>query len=170
MSLDHSPAEIIAKYLTNNGLFSATTSADWALFISHLPEKPSRSAVLYDTAGTIDGRYMRDGEVQEHQGLNLQVRGMSSDNVLLEQKMKEAAEALAEVKNGNVTVDSTTYTISNVSRVSGMRSVGSLDSRRRNRWTTDFIVSIKPFYDAITLVDAFGGNILVDGDGNILVV
>ena len=139
--MNNTPSKILSTYLTDEGLFENDLSEDWALYISHLPDTPSKIAVLYDTPGSIDGRYMNTGETVEHYGMQIFIRGDDYQETF--SKLRVALEALELVENESVTVGANSYTIHAVSRTSSIISLGAEEgSKRRVSWTTNLMVSI----------------------------
>ena len=162
--MSHSPAEILAEYLTDQAIFSATLTDDWAIFISHLPESPSRAAVVYDTQGFLDGRYMDDGTVIEHQGVSLMVRGKDSDYALAQKKLDDAVTVIEQIKNVTVVIDGSSYIIDAVSKIAGSGSLGVPDSQRRPQWSTNHTLSIT-FTVALKYLELEHGGALLLEDG-----
>ena len=72
--MNHSPAEIMAKVLRDEGIFNAHDSAVWPLWISFLPDTKAQGAALYDTSPERDTRVLADGKSYWAWGLQLLVR------------------------------------------------------------------------------------------------
>ena len=141
--MNHSPAQVLGQYMIDQGLFGSDRSADWALFVGSLPDKPTRCACVYDTAGMQDGRSIRSGQLFEHPGCQLRGRGGSSDYELGFQKMNDAHEELSLAQNVWVYLDSSVYVIQNISATSTIIPLGmEPGSTRRMGWTCNFILTL----------------------------
>jgi len=140
--VNHSPAQILAKYLTDQSIFSATLSNDWALFVGHLPQKPSRAGALFDVPGSIDGRYMGTGEVKEHPGVSLQVRGKDSDYKVGKDKLDATLASIQALDSVSISIGGDSYLIENMSRIAAVSALGPLDSQRRATWVTSFRMEV----------------------------
>lgn len=129
--MNHSPAEIAAQYLTDKNVF-----ADWPLFISHMPAKPSRACVVYNTA------IVDDKHSTIKQGISIQIRGKRTDSDVLRLKLDEALTALNVAKHEAVYLDSSVYYISAV-LASGPVSLGVLDEKQREIWSMNLIMTVR---------------------------
>lgn len=69
--------EIVQKLLIDSGLVGDPESPDtpeWPLFVDAMPEDPDNCLVVDGQAGTIEGRFMVNGEVQGMQGVRIALR------------------------------------------------------------------------------------------------
>lgn len=126
------PSVIIRQILINEGLLS--TSGDWTVYNAFLPDKPQKSACIYDEDGKQDGRLMATGERIDHPAVQVRVRcqaymeGWEKANLI--------AEKLDQINRLEIAVpDDGTYLLQSVSRTgtvisAGMETIG--DERRFN--------------------------------------
>jgi hypothetical protein len=107
--MDHSPAQILAAHLIAAGLGTdPDNGGEWPCYIALLPDKPDNLLVIYDTAGTIDGRIMATGETVEHPGIQVLVRGKT--HPVAWAKVRAVKEALDAINRTTVTVTGPTDT------------------------------------------------------------
>ena len=144
-SLDHSPADIVRFLLIELGVGSEPVSdTAWPIFVSNTPDLPDNLITLIDTSGVIDGRIMRTGEVHEHYGLSVQVRG--TGHTVAWQKMNQVKTALDEsVLNSSVTIDNSNYMVHSVSRRSGPLALGREAETDRFLFTFNVIVALMQY-------------------------
>ena len=142
-NFDHSPAQVIQNYLIDEGLaFDPADEVDWAIYHGHRPPSPDNCVTLYDVAGTIDGRVMVGGEVQEHAGIQIAVR---SDNVAdAYLKCKNILINFdSEVNRTLVVIGSITYRIQSISRTTDVINAGREADSGCHLSTANAIVSLR---------------------------
>lgn len=134
MVVINSPAEILKELLLSN-------SDEWDSFISSMPDSPDNCVAIYDTAGTLDGRVMKTGEVDGHYGIQIKVRSLNYEDGW--QKLNEMVNNLdlATVPL-EIVVGETTYIIQNGSRTSPIVPIGN-DEKRRSLFTVNYLMAIK---------------------------
>lgn len=138
---NHPPSMIVSKYLTDQGIFSATLTDDWALFFSSLPDGPRNAGAFFDTQGIKDGRISETGENVIHEGLQLRVR--SKEVIGGWAKIKSAEVQLSKAKNVEIVIDSDTYILHNVSLVAPATQIGPVKGASRYmEWTSNFILTV----------------------------
>jgi len=137
-----SPAVLIASLLVQVGNLMSLPSSkeEWPMYVAHLPDLKANSGVIYDTAGLLDGRLMKTGEVIEHYGLEIHIRSNKYDTGF--SKINELANALDLVHNITVDVDSDLgFQIVSVNKMTPATYAG-LDEERRFNFTTNYCASI----------------------------
>ena len=72
-TLTHSPAQIIRKFLLDQGL--ASSSGDWQCFYGKEPNSPDNVLSTFGTAGKGFGSLMVSGELLGHEGVQIRIRG-----------------------------------------------------------------------------------------------
>lgn len=141
--LVHSPAAILRQLLID--LTQGTTPSDndsWPMHYSSEPDTPDNAITVYDTAGTPDGRTMIDGRVHEHSGAQVRVRAQSESVGFT--KAQAIATAMAEdVSYAGVIVESTSYKVDAISRISGPLSLGKEPGSKRNIFTINVTMAVK---------------------------
>lgn len=74
-----SPAKVIRAYLVANGLGvlpAAAGSPDWKVFVGKEPQDPDNIITVYNPAGLIELKNMRDGEQFVHHGVQFRFRNL----------------------------------------------------------------------------------------------
>jgi len=143
MSLDDPIADIVRKYLLDQNLGVADTSATWAIFSGLLPDLPDEAIACYDVGGRFDGRSMRTGEKFEHPGVQVTIRGFDYTTTLNKsnaicQSFDFQYGTVVEVSSGHI------YTLQNISRTSPLISLGiGEDDRRRYHFTINAVLTLK---------------------------
>lgn len=132
-----SPADIIYHYLI------AGLSSVGDLSVALLRDTPDDTVSIFDTAGRLDGRIMSTGEVVEHYGIQIQVRG--KDYLTTYERARGIAEFLDATKKEVVAIESDeAYTLWNVSRTGAIIPVGieTVDDRRRHLFTLNYVLTV----------------------------
>ena len=141
--LVHSPAEIIRNLLVNLGAGTLPSAGGvWPISTDQRLDAPDNVMTINDTDGKRDGRVMPTGEVVEHPGIQIEVR--SGTRGVGFTKTKAVATLLdEEVYNETVTINGTTYNITNVSRSGGVLSIGKeTPTSKRVLFTVNATVTI----------------------------
>ena len=148
-SLTFSQAEIIAQLLIDLGLGTdPTDNSDWPIYATEEPNEPDNVITIYDTVGTQDGRTMVDGEVQEHEGIQIKIRAINHDTgnrkandlkIAIDQTIERDTVQVASIL-GTGTLD---YFVQAVSRVSGPLALGEEVDSHRNVFTINAIVALR---------------------------
>ncbi len=142
-----SPAFILASYVIAEGIGSMTDpvdNSDWPLYVSYTPDNDDVKTdlgVMYDTSPLKDGR-ISEGEVINHFGIQLKIR--TDNHVQGYVKAEEIANALDEVLNDSIIINSNEYLIHNVSRQGAPISLGvEKGTKNRRLFTVNFLVTMK---------------------------
>ncbi len=149
-SLTFSQADVIAQLLIDLGIGTdPTANGDWPIYVSEEPNEPDNVITVFATVGTQDGRTMIDGEVQEHEGIQIRVRSAGYDTgnrkadelkIAIDQTIERDTVQVASVI-GTGTLD---YFVQAVSRVSGPLSLGKeTPTSHRNVFTINAIVALR---------------------------
>ena len=150
--MDSSAAQVIYQLLLDLGL-AEESDGSWPVFISFLPDLPHVILVVYDTAGTEDGRIM-DGEKIEHPGIQVSVRSpLYLDGW---RKARAIADAFDDQLRTDVVIDSDgTYRIQNISRQGNILPVGvdEEDGQRRHYFTINAVVTFAELEILTRLLD-----------------
>lgn len=143
--MDHSPANIIRDYLIDEALLTdPDDSGAWPAYIGNLPDGKDtnhNAVACIDTSPTKDGRLM-GGTPLFHFGVQLLVRATDYDDGYVKASALDAA--LAAVDDDEVTIDSVTYQIVNVSAATGIVALGQEEGTKR-RWmfSLNFLATVK---------------------------
>lgn len=137
-----SPASLIAQLVVESGAMTAPEShRDWPLFVSHMPNDVVNCGCIYDTSGVQDGRISKSGEVIEHYGIQLTIRSNSYE--IGRAKAEQVALILDSIFKSIVVVNSVSYEIQNIKRMSSVISLGTEPGSQRNQiFTVNFLVTI----------------------------
>ena len=142
-----SPAHILSRYIIDDIALASdpSDSDDWPMYISSLPDGPQVNtdcAVVYDTSGIKDGRYM-SGEVIIHPGIQIRVRSRNYDTAY--NKIEEIALALDAIQNNLIIIGAYEYKILNASRTTPIICIGVDDNsstKRRSNFTSNFLLTL----------------------------
>jgi hypothetical protein len=145
--LEHAPAEVVRGLLIQLGIASnGVEYAPWPVFVENEPDQPDNCITVEDMPGVLDGRLHPTGEVQEHNGILIRVRGarditgtdLKDGYQIARRRIDLICEALDQsVRSTQVTLDSATYIVYSANRIS---SVDSLGRTRANRERSIFTV------------------------------
>lgn len=136
-----SPADIIRQLLIDLSLVD--TSEGWESFVGFFPDTPDEAVCVYDTAGALDGRIMESGEVIEHPGIQIRVRGKSYTAVW--SKITAITRGLDAVQKVSVVFsEEEVYTVHNVSRSGAMIPMGidEIGNRRLHNFAANMTITI----------------------------
>lgn len=151
--LNHSPAEILLEALVDLAKGTDPSSSqgvsDWPVFVSIMPDNPDNVIMITDVAGTDDGRFMIDGERQQHYGITVTVRSQTQ-NVAFARANSIMVALDESINRTSVTIGSDTYRIQSVSTRPGPIDAGpeqsasqsTLGSKRR-LFTVNAVVDLK---------------------------
>ena len=95
-----------------------------------------------DTDGLLDGRLMNTGENVIHKGVQLMVRAEAYNTGY--QKTQAIATALEGVDGDQITIETKTYQIDNVSQTTAVVVLGQEEgSKRRELFSVNFLITLK---------------------------
>lgn len=142
-SLDHSPADILRWALIDLGLGLEPPTNPWPIYASSEPDVPDNCITVYDTIGIDDGRIMFDGNLQQHQGVQVRIR--SKDHAVGWTKAAVIRSNLArEVYDASIIIDSASYLLHSVNRISNVIALGKeIPTSKRSIFVINAIVSVK---------------------------
>lgn len=133
--MNHTPAEIIQSFLVEEGLGNTPVNinTEWPIYVAFLPDtqSPANALCVMDSTPIRDGRLMT-GKTILHFGIQVLLRSLDYNAGYFKSGM--IFEALEEVQNAEVVVDSTTYIVKNVSPSSGVLPLGMERETAKRRW------------------------------------
>lgn len=139
--LTHSPADVIASLLVDNGVtVAASTGNAWSTFIDTEPDAPDNCVTIYNTSGRLLGRTHVDKEVQLTHGIQIRVR--ATTNPVGYSKMSAISEVCDAVARGAITLDAIDYLVHSMTRSSDVLSLGKLPETNRSIFTINYLLSI----------------------------
>ena len=105
------------------------------------PQVETDATSIRDTAGILDGRFLRNGQVVQHFGLQLRLR--ANDYETGWTKIESVAIALDGIPaETEIIKNDTTYKILNMSRTTPVINLG-LDDKKRNSFTVNYLLTIR---------------------------
>lgn len=116
----------------------------WPIFEGFKPDSPDSCIVLIETASVSQGRYMTGPRIRKY-GCSVQLRTIKYTTG--DDKSRSIAKALTETISYPASVtteDSNEFSIHNVEVASGPLYIGPEPETRRNIWTLNLLVPIRP--------------------------
>lgn len=138
--MNHSPAEVIARYLASlDPEIVDLEASPWRITVDYMPDKGANDAVaVYNTQGKKDHRD-EDG-TKFHPGIQVRVRsGTPTDGY---QKAAAIRTALDQITRGTIAIDGTNYIIDAVTLTTDILSLGQEVGTNRRLFTLNAITSI----------------------------
>jgi hypothetical protein len=122
--LTHTPAHVVRQLMVDLalGVTPPGIVGQWPIFVRKEPDTPDDVITVYNTVGTDSGRTHFDGEVQEHHGIQVRIRG--ADEATAEAKTRAIHIALAQVFRVEVVVGSSTYLVQSIAQGSAIGLTG----------------------------------------------
>jgi len=140
-SLDHSPADIVCAYLVAQELGSFPEDASaWPISVPNELLTPNNTITIRGTAGLSDGRLQLNGEVQNHEGIQIRVR--SSKYTSGYTKANAIKVAIDGAYAESVTIDGTSYTLHNISRTTDIIELGTDPSSKCELFTLNAVLTL----------------------------
>jgi hypothetical protein len=136
--LDHSPADIIRHWIVSSvyGTLPSDSSAS-PVSVNYMPDEPDNCSCTFDTKGFPEGRESVEGGVQQHYGVQVQVRSDDyPDGWTRIQQFK--TKLTEEVNRSRVSIGSSLYEIQAVSSLGSPRFSGKEAGTKRFRFAADF--------------------------------
>lgn len=142
-TLTHSPAHVVRQLLIDLALGVATDGEPWVVKASAEPDVPDEVITVFDTAGQSDGRVMVDGELQEHQGIQVRIR--SKDHPTGWARADRVQSELARnVYDRTVHVGSEAYLVHSLNQIGPILALGKdSPNSKRSLFTVNMVVSLK---------------------------
>ncbi len=143
MALTHTPAQIIRGLLTLFGDGSLPTdNTAWPIFVEQEPAIPDNCLTIYNTPGREDGRSMIDGELLGHFGFQVRIRAaLVTTGYAKAQALQDTLSQ--EILRTAVTIDSTTYVVQAITRISDIHSLGKMPGSSRFLFTINGLLTIR---------------------------
>lgn len=148
-SMNHSPGQIIQRLLIDLGHGTEVADADdWPVYYGNLPDAPDQAILVSDTEMIKDARMMYSGEVAQHDGFQVLVRGKSVDDGYT--KAKQILIAFdQDVYQTDVEIGGSTYSIQSINRTSDVMHLGVEQGTRRRLYSVNAAM-------AVTLIEETG--------------
>ena len=144
-TLLHSPAHIVQRLIVSLGLGTLPSAAgSWPVYATAEPQDPDNVITVYDTAGQSDGRSMIDGELFEHNGIQVRVRATTHEVGWPKADAIQTGLALS-VYDETVTIDGTAYLIHSINRIGQVIPIGKeTPLSKRSVFTINALALIRP--------------------------
>ena len=131
--MDHSPAYIVRDLLVGEAMITKPSSnSTWPGYVSGFPRNSTTDniVVINNTTAKTDGRIHTDGEQQEHEGIQIIVRGDTySTGYTKANALKTKIDT--GILRSSVTIGGATYMIQSISRVGGIIELDEPNSTRK---------------------------------------
>lgn len=143
LPLIHSPADIVRRALIADGAGTAPESGQaWPVFSSKEPNTPDQVITVYNTAGFSDGRFMVDGELFYHPGVQVRVRSLTSP--LGATKAESLRNFMARLHNESITLGGTPYTLFCLGKITEVRELGDESpTSKRQIFTIEAVAALR---------------------------
>jgi hypothetical protein len=118
-----------------------STDSAWPVYVSSEPNLPDNLITVYDSAGILQGRIHRTGQVVEQYGTQIQIRG--TDYTTLWPKVNSIKVALEESVSKNIVdIVSNEYIVYAMNRQSGPIFLGAEPGTNRLLFTINYCAAI----------------------------
>ncbi|MFA5056494.1 MAG: minor capsid protein [Opitutaceae bacterium] len=119
-----------------------SVGGDWPIFATLSPDQPDKLIVVYNTAGTGDGRDMQSGEMLGHYGIQISVR--DSDPKTGYRKADAIRATLAkDIRRATVTIESSQYSVHCFAHIGDVFDIGEEPNTGRRLFTINAVVSLR---------------------------
>jgi hypothetical protein len=132
-----SAAEVVAAYLRTR---EAANGTNWPVYVGTTPASKLKTITVYDTPGRIDGQSLHDGEIYEHNGIQVKIEGQT--HPIAYEKAQSLLSALVAVANATVRKNDLTYTIHSATATSSILTLGQGGANRGAGFTFNLVVSL----------------------------
>jgi len=142
-ALNHSPGQILQQLLIDQLLGTAPSAAgSFPVYYSVEVNSPDDLLTTFDSESSKSGKLF-DGTVQEKYGTQVRCRTGSGAGAYKTnfRKCNAIVIALDPLARVSVTIDSNTYLIDELNRVSGPLSIGQ-DEQKRRLFTINYLIGI----------------------------
>lgn len=143
-NLSHTPAQVIRQLLIDLAVGTdITDAAAWPIYGSLHPDTPDNSIAVTDTPGRVNGRSQIDGEVTEHHGVQVRIRGITHEvGYVRANLIKNAIDK--ESTRAQVVIGTSTYTVHAITRVGDVIAMGpESPSSRRRLFSINAVVALR---------------------------
>lgn len=147
MPFNHTPAEVVRRALTDNGVgsFPAPTMEEcdpWPIYASGEPDKPDACITTYDTPGIDLGRVQIDGERVEALGIQIRIRAAQHSTGY--RKAEEVRDVVdKEIYRTQVTIGSDVYLLVCINRETPIVMLGRERGSSRRLFTINALATIR---------------------------
>lgn len=149
--LSHFPSQIIIQALIDAGDAVVRDGvSDWQGSSGIMPDNETyntdNAITVYDTEPILEGVDMNNGDTQLHYGIAVLVRSATNNEAAGQAKIMDIATTTFDraIKNTSVTIDSSTYNVAAVNRISGPFVLeGTTDNSRRRKYSLNVTASIR---------------------------
>lgn len=143
--ITHSQCDVMRQLLIDLSLAGDVASdpddETWPARAGFEVPVPDNAITVRDTTGFVHGQSQIDGEVFEHHGLQIRVRG--EDEATSGLKARRIWDALKSIHLRTVAVDSARYLVQAVSRSGSILDLGNEPGSQRRIHTINVVASIR---------------------------
>jgi hypothetical protein len=146
-----SPAKVLGVWLANQGIAidqlamrvrDPLSANKWAIYEPSLPDQGDNILMLRNTAGLLDGRYMRGGLVVYHPGISIIIRAGQDRYEDGWNFGASLANALSALYNAVVPLNGKNYQIQSVTITTPPISLGEEKGTRRQLYSMNVRITI----------------------------
>lgn len=140
---EQSPADVLVEYLVTatSVVTLPTLRLDWPVFVGSLPNDPDNAVSVRDGGGSMDGRSHKTGDVFEHPGIQITVRG--KEQQVSWSKANELAGALKLIRGQSVVFNGNTYRLLNAMKTTPVLYLGEEETKRRVSFGLNYNLTIR---------------------------
>lgn len=150
--LEHSPARIVQELLIGAGLATdpeRSINGAWPAYVGREPDRPDELIRVSNTQGRDFGTTQVDGELQEHQGIQILIRSTSEERGYLKAQriavfLDAVKRSLVEITQEEAGTGTSEYILHAITRSSNVMSLG-LDAPvgKRHLFTLNAVCAIR---------------------------
>ncbi len=147
----HSPAQILAQHLIDQGIGTThTTTSDWSVFVDHAPTPddlvPKKIISVINQTAIIQGRYHsnrsgQQGKTVKQEGIQCVIRSDDPNDAWT--KANDIANRFDAILRTNVTVEKRDYLVQSVTLVTSIVSLGEDPELRLRNFSLNATASIR---------------------------
>jgi hypothetical protein len=114
---------------------------DWPISYDTIANAPDNALCVYNTDGRLDGRIMNTGEVVEHPGIEIKIRGTGSG--VAYRKAVSLANFLDTICGAPVAIDAKRYILAAITRTTPVLRLGQEEGQQRFLYTINAILTVR---------------------------
>lgn len=139
----HSPADIVRRILIAEGAGTDPDENDeWPVFCAKEPNTPDKTITIYNMVGFSDGRFMVDGELFYHPGIQLRIRSEHSPQGAA--KAHAVRNLMSRLNKEEVTVSGTPYLLYCLGKITEVRELGDESpTSKRQVFTIESVAALR---------------------------
>lgn len=144
---NHTPSRIVMQFLVEQGLVcTAESGHNWPCYYDHFPDTPNNAVCVRSVEGIVMESIQITGEIQEENGIQVEVRGTEGDKAYI--KARQIKDAF-DTNSCRVDVDlgPYTYLIHDIRRIGEVHRLGYDPDTSRWRYTLNALALLEDLTD-----------------------